>query len=1025
MNKKRWLLAILLVIIVLPTLIGLFVYYRIYRQPPLRMQLSQHPDYVTSPTVILSGTVSREAQIEVTRGTSSLGTVFAKKRFDFQAQLEPGQNEIRFLARTDENDDVAETTVSITWEPKNPPVPVINSLPAITNLPEVTITGTTYPNGKVRITVSSDVPELAKNTQPQGPKQPNSEKPIESPSSISPLPNAQKVRPVMAGENASKDGAFQTKVRLAEPGPYKVSSVAYNSVGASSAPSSDLRFVYDPDWYPPTNPVGVETSKVISRKANIVLTHKQMSITLEATLPQFDPAVTSLLANQTNPDDFFNKIFGLRINRTYYSGEFRDTRPQIVIKEHNATITATTRSDRTTRDYLPVLDGELVLDGKGNFPFSNPEDSLTIRTYDYTIESVGPPPTFFEKNTLTWAGNKTQLPNNEFDRREIKVQLAYQPFASPRNLFRLAQVSPYSFWRYPGSTIPHLLYGLYSLVPMLWVLWLIGESRVGSIIDEGLRRDLSRLSTTLITLSLIDTVFNVSWGLAYLAYHLHILRRGSSSNPFLLASASFAIFLLAFLCWLLARPFTARTWGIWFTRIGVGTLKAALICLLIIPTRVLEDLPFLVHAIKFIVIFPVIVVTLYVFFSRTDQVLKHESLTTKHRRLLTLLIAVVSLEFLVPIVIPSTSPAYSIITQFFSILQDLLPFALAIGLLIILKKAITPDRRNLVLCVGLMLFSVYLVGINSTLFMIPIPFILSIWIFKKFIIHDFSKWVDLDNVNNEVVTDRRRLIEGVLAYETAQQFQADVQKLKEKVSSGDMTPKDFEDRKLEIENYAREKELASTHVNGLHAKTTVLGIGPTIDDWSNGKWCFKWGAALIAPFLAAYLLLLLVSSTAFSETAFRLQFAFNQVLTFVADWLIAAFFFGYYFRYLRGDTGLEKGLRIACGVIVCFLPTWITSISDKTDLLGVFFRAGQTFLFFTLLGIAALDYKTFRAAFRDQFRWKTFARFGNMPSLTALLSVLVTSIGVTLTTVVTGQFKDLLTSLISAAFQTPGAPPQP
>ena len=244
------------------------------------------------------------------------------------------------------------------------------------------------------------------------------------------------------------------------------------------------------------------------------------------------------------------------------------------------------------------------------------------------------------------------------------------------------------------------------------------------------------------------------------------------------------------------------------------------------------------------------------------------------------------------------------------------------------------------------------------------------------------------------------------------------------MTSGDLTLQEFEERKSEIEKYAAEKELASTHVNGLHAKTTVLGIGPHTEDWQNGRWCLKWAAAFIAPFLIVYLLLLLLRPTSFSETLFGFMFGFNQLLFFVADWLLSAFFFGYYFRYIRGNSGLEKGLRTALALIICLAPTWLIGISNKTELLGVLFGAAQTFLFLTLLGMGAFDYATFRGALRDQFRWRTFARFGDMASFVGVVSVLITSIGVGLTGVITGQFTELFTTLLSAAFQQAPGPPR-
>ena len=72
--------------------------------------------------------------------------------------------------------------------------------------------------------------------------------------------------------------------------------------------------------------------------------------------------------------------------------------------------------------------------------------------------------------------------------------------------------------------------------------------------------------------------------------------------------------------------------------------------------------------------------------------------------------------------------------------------------------------------------------------------------------------------------------------------------------------------------------------------------------------------------------------------------------------------------------------------------------------------------------MGAFDYATFRNTLRDEFRWRTFALFGNMASFTAVVSVLITSVGVGLTSVITGQFGELLKNLLNAAFQQAPGP---
>ena len=1006
MNKSRWLVSILLIIVIVSIIAGVFVYNRRPKPVPrVTLSLNDFQPVVNSPIVLFSGRVSQDAVVEVRRDTSLLDTVQTHDEFKVEVELVPGRNEISFRARPDGSDDYTTTIATITWEPKTPPVPVIDALPAIVNVPKVKIEGTSYPDAAVRVTVV----HKSKEPAPNGSEANNQE-----------LPYLQQY------SQAGRSGRFETYLRMDEPGEYKVTAAAWNSRGGSSAESSEVKFQYDPEWYPTAgSDQSATSSKRIIRKAKIALAHKQMSLTLEVTLPADDPSVKDLLANKLALDRFFDNIFGLRINETHYVGEFNGVVPQIVIKDQAATITATTAPERTVRDYLPVLEGELTLGGDRGFPFLLADDSLSIHASDYTIQAVTPAPTSLENNTLIWKGTSTGLTDVEQRnlasfKDQIKVQLAYQPLASPRNLFRLTQVSPYDLWKYPGSIIPQFLYGLCSLIPMLWVLWLVTDSRIRTTIDLSLRTDLALLAKTLVTLSLVYTVLDVSWGLGYLGWTLSLSMIVASNDSLLYSISDLALLLLALFCQLITLLGRRRTWGIWLRRIAGGLRNAALICLLL-------DLSFyFLREWAAYAVIPVLVLTLYLFFSRLAKVLRHGGFFPEYSRRLFLLALIVSLTVLVPLI--TRDSARSIAVQSFGLLYPLLQCAAAAGLVIVLKTVSSANRqrtRLLVVCVGLILFSGYIVDPSINVFMIPIPFILSILLFRRFVINDWATRTQLDSVNNEIVSDRRGFIDKVLAYETAQHFQANIEKLRDKVTSGDITLKDFEERKLEIEKYAQDKEVASTHKNGLQAKNTVLSIGPNAEDWLNGRWCLKWGAALIAPFLIVYLFLMVFEASGLPASTYGFLVALNQVLVFVADWFIAAFFFGYYFRYLRGSSGLEKGLHVAVVLIVCLLPAWLTRVSSKADLLGIFFRGLQTFLFFILLGIAVFDFATFRNALRGQFRWRTFARFGDMPSLTAVLSVLFASVGVALTTVISGQFKDLITTLISSAFQHTPGPPSP
>jgi hypothetical protein len=145
-----------------------------------------------------------------------------------------------------------------------------------------------------------------------------------------------------------------------------------------------------------------------------------------------------------------------------------------------------------------------------------------------------------------------------------------------------------------------------------------------------------------------------------------------------------------------------------------------------------------------------------------------------------------------------------------------------------------------------------------------------------------------------------------------------------------------------------------------------------------------------------------------------------QLSSFIADGLIGAFFFGFFFNVIRGSSGLKKGINVSLVVVLCLLPSWIAPLSSSSlsNLLALLFRAGQTFLFYMIIGVWAFDYRNYRHAVKQEFQWKKFALFGDMPSATAFISVALTSAGVAVTTVLTGQFTSVLTQILKVAIPT-------
>jgi hypothetical protein len=105
---------------------------------------------------------------------------------------------------------------------------------------------------------------------------------------------------------------------------------------------------------------------------------------------------------------------------------------------------------------------------------------------------------------------------------------------------------------------------------------------------------------------------------------------------------------------------------------------------------------------------------------------------------------------------------------------------------------------------------------------------------------------------------------------------------------------------------------------------------------------------------------------------------------------------------------------ISAAIIACLLPSWLGTVVSAPDLAALLLRAGQTFLFFAVLGIWAFDYKIFQRALREQYTWKKLVQFEQLPNLTALSSVLVSSIGIAVTSILNGWLPSIMALLLGS-----------
>ena len=122
------------------------------------------------------------------------------------------------------------------------------------------------------------------------------------------------------------------------------------------------------------------------------------------------------------------------------------------------------------------------------------------------------------------------------------------------------------------------------------------------------------------------------------------------------------------------------------------------------------------------------------------------------------------------------------------------------------------------------------------------------------------------------------------------------------------------------------------------------------------------------------------------------------------------FVFGYFYPYLRGKNGLEKGWGLFLITVLPALPLMIIFSTTPADWQARLFWVLQVFTQCTLLGLVAFDYTTLRQGRLD---WDMLFEVHGMTGVGVSVSSIVVAVGAAITTLLTSQ----ATSIVSLALK--------
>ena len=280
--------------------------------------------------------------------------------------------------------------------------------------------------------------------------------------------------------------------------------------------------------------------------------------------------------------------------------------------------------------------------------------------------------------------------------------------------------------------------------------------------------------------------------------------------------------------------------------------------------------------------------------------------------------------------------------------QSLFVFALALGIVLLLRDYAARHKAPIVeratLATGIYLFAALLINSYISWLLLPLPFLVallyaSLWLFRPE--HEVQS---LRTIPEARLKRPRRFIQDVVDASTSAAQLALIQKsLTEKMNKAELTPEEYEAKLDDYREYLDKKLELDKVAPGLTSRDAIFAVGGE-DLWTNVAASVKTGAVLAAgPFLIA---LYQVLPKAHADYPYPLLSLLAFILSAATPWLLYAFFFGFYFAYLRGKSGLSKGIHFFFALCLPFAVYRLLDAQSLTDMRLFILWATQLFLFF-------------------------------------------------------------------------------
>lgn len=363
-----------------------------------------------------------------------------------------------------------------------------------------------------------------------------------------------------------------------------------------------------------------------------------------------------------------------------------------------------------------------------------------------------------------------------------------------------------------------------------------------------------------------------------------------------------------------------------------------------------------------------------------------------------------------PIPRPGTALQFRDLFRLVAELDGIFVYILALALILLMRDYASRRRKDRVVLdppaleVAVVLFAVFLLNSSSRWLFIPVPFLVGLLMARFWLFQPMAGMRSLRSLLVKAAKDRKRLIQDILDAASARtRFRTIRKALTKKLEAAELK---LEEYKTRLDDYEQEfeQELALEEVKpGYQSRDIVFAVGE-MGLWKNTQIVTKYGAVLATiPLLIALYEYLPVGQVRYPHPVANL---ITFLIQSIASWLLYAFFFGYYYVHLRGNSGLVKGLYLFVGLAVPFAVYRLLSTQSLEEMRPFFLWVTQVFLFCTLLGLLSADYRLLR---QNGFQMRDLLAVHNLPVLSVYASSVVAAVTPTIIAIITGRLGDVVT----------------